>query len=380
MVRAIRSRLKDASRIVIKLGSLVVTTPEGAVDEDQLSHLAEQVVALTQAGKQVVLVTSGAIRAGRTRLDIHDRSLDLPARQAAAAVGQIELMWRYREIFGRFGQPIAQVLLTQLELSDFRRYLHLRNTLTTLLNEYHVVPVLNENDSVSAEGVQIGENDRLAAVVASKLEADLLLSLSDVPGYFDGDPNRDPSARLIPLVREITPEMERAAADTGGPAGRGGMRTKLESAELAMNAGVVMVIAHGREPNVITRIMAGEEIGTVFVPKPAKLRARKRWIAYAAVPMGKLVVDQGAAAALVEGGKSLLPVGVAEVEGSFEAGDMVSVVVEAEGEEREIARGLVNYGADDLRKIRRCRSKDIPKRLGHRDFDEAIHRDNLVVL
>lgn len=379
-MRAIRSRLKDASRIIIKLGSLVVTTPQGAVDEVQLSHLADQIVALTRAGKQVVVVTSGAIRSGRTSLGIHDQSMDLPARQAAAAVGQIELMWRYREIFGRFGQPIGQVLLTQLELSDFRRYLHLRNTLTTLLNEYHVVPVLNENDSVSAEGVQIGENDRLAAVVASKLEADLLLSLSDVAGYYDGDPNRDPGARLIPAVREITPEMEQAAADSAGPAGRGGMRTKLESAGLAMSAGVVMVVADGREPNVITRIMAGEDIGTIFLPRPAKLRSRKRWIAYAAVPMGKLIVDEGAAAALIEGGKSLLPVGVSQVEGEFEAGDMVSVVVQRNAEQREIARGLVNYRADDLRKIARCRSQDIPKRLGHRDFDEAIHRDNLVVL
>ena len=387
-MRAIRSRLNDASRIIIKLGSLVVTTAEGAVDEAHLTHLAGQVVELTRAGKQVVLVTSGAIRSGRSRLGISDGGLDLPARQAAAAVGQIELMWRYREIFGQFGQPIAQVLLTQVELSDFRRYLHLRNTLTTLLNEYRVVPVLNENDSVSVEGVQIGENDRLAAVVASKLEADLLLSLSDVPGYFDGDPHRDPKARLIPVVRDITPEMQQTAADTAGPSGRGGMRTKLEAAELAMNAGVVMVVAHGREPNVITRIMAGEEIGTVFVPKPSKMRARKRWIAYAAVPRGKLVVDEGAAEALVKGGKSLLPVGVCEVEGDFEAGDMVSVVARqggealqtAAGQEREIARGLANYGAGDLRKISGCRSKDILKRLGHRDFDEAIHRDNLVVL
>ena len=377
---ATRSQVKSASRIVIKLGSLVVTTPEGAVDEGQLVHLAEQVVGLTRTGRQVVLVTSGAIRSGRSHLGISDGRTDLPARQAAAAVGQIELMWRYREVFGRLNQPIAQVLLTQLELSDFRRYLHLRNTLTTLLNEYRVVPVLNENDSVSAEGVQIGENDRLAAVVASKLEADLLLSLSDVAGYFDGDPNRDPHARLIPEVREITTEMRKAAADSAGLAGRGGMRTKLEAAELAMNAGVVMVVAQGREPNVIARIMAGENIGTVFVPKSAKLRSRKRWIAYAAMPRGKLVVDEGAAEALAKEGRSLLPVGVAEVEGDFEAGDMVSVVTRKDGEEREIARGLVNYASGDLRKIRGCRSKDIPKQLGHRDFDEAIHRDNLVLL
>ncbi len=298
-----RARLKKATRIVIKLGSRVVTTTEGLVDEAQLDHLAQQVVELTRAGKEIVIITSGAIRAGRNELKLHDQSLDLPARQAAAAVGQIELMWRYREVFGRHQQSIAQVLLTQAELSDFRRYLHLRNTLTALICDYHVVPVLNENDSVSAEGVQIGENDRLAAVVASKLEADVLLSLSDVAGYCDGDPNRCPEAQLIPLVTEITPEMEARALDSAGPAGRGGMRTKLEAARLAMNAGVIMVIAHGREPNVIRRIIAGEDIGTIFVPKPAKMRSRKRWIAYAAVPMGTLIVDEGAAKAFVNARK-----------------------------------------------------------------------------
>lgn len=379
-MQSTRDQLKAASRLVIKLGSRVVTTDDGDVNEPRLSHLADQVVELTTAGRQVVLVTSGAIRAGRRRLGITDRRMDLPARQAAAAVGQIELMWRYREVFGRRGQPIAQVLLTQAELSDFRRYLHLRNTLSTLLGEYRVVPVLNENDSVSAEGVQIGENDRLAAVVASKLDADVLLSLSDVAGYYSGDPNRDATAKLIPTVRQITREMERAAADSSGLAGRGGMRTKIEAAKLAMAAGVVMVIADGREPDVIRRIMAGEEVGTIFVPGPEKLRSRKRWIAYAAVPRGRLVVDEGAARALIEGGKSLLPVGVAEVEGEFEAGDMVSVVTRTDGAAREIARGLVNYSSGDLRRIQRCRSEDIPKKLGHRDFDEAIHRDNLVLV
>jgi len=379
-VQSGRPELKAVSRVVIKLGSRVVTTDDGSVDTAQMTHLAEQIAELTRAGKEVVLVTSGAIRSGRKHLGIQDRSLDLPARQAAAAVGQIELMWRYREIFGLFGQPIAQVLLTQLELSDFQRYLHLRNTLSTLLREYKVVPVLNENDSVSATGVQIGENDRLAAVVSSKLDADLLLSLSDVSGYYDGDPNRDPKAALIPLVTEITPEMQRAASDSAGPAGRGGMRTKLEAAKVAMNAGVIMVIAHGREPNVIRRIMAGEEIGTVFLPRAAKLGSRKRWIGFARVPKGSLLVDEGAAKALLESGKSLLPVGVSEVDGEFDAGDMVAVVVAGPTGRREIARGLVNYRSEDLRKIRGCRSKDIPKMLGHRDFDEAIHRDNLVLV
>ena len=375
---AVRSQLKDASRIVIKLGSLVVTTAEGEVDVASLTQLAEQVCELTRAGKEVVLVTSGAIRSGRNQLGIRDRSLDLPARQAAAAVGQIELMWRYREIFGQFKQPIAQVLLTQAELSDFRRYLHLRNTLTTLLREYRAVPVLNENDSVSAEGVQIGENDRLAAGVASRLDADVLLSLSDVAGYYDGDPHHNRNARLIPVVTEITPEMEARAADSAGTAGRGGMRTKVESAKLAMNAGVIMVIAAGRERDVIRRIMAGEEVGTIFVPKAAKMPSRKRWIAHVRVPKGKLLVDAGAVMALLRDGKSLLPVGVVDVQGDFGPGDMVSVWGQGTDLAREVVRGLVNYSWEDLKKIKGAKSKDVEKLLGHRDFDEAVHRDNLV--
>jgi glutamate 5-kinase len=377
-VSAVRSQLKDASRIVIKLGSLVVTTAEGEVDVASLTQLAEQVCELTRAGKEVVLVTSGAIRSGRNQLGIRDRSLDLPARQAAAAVGQIELMWRYREIFGQFKQPIAQVLLTQAELSDFRRYLHLRNTLTTLLREYRGVPVLNENDSVSAEGVQIGENDRLAAGVASRLDADVLLSLSDVAGYYAGDPHHNRNARLIPVVTEITPEMEARAADSAGTAGRGGMRTKVESAKLAMNAGVIMVIAAGRERDVIRRIMAGEEVGTIFVPKAAKMPSRKRWIAHVRVPKGKLLVDAGAVMALLRDGKSLLPVGVVDVQGDFGPGDMVSVWGQGTDLAREVVRGLVNYSWEDLKKIKGAKSKDVEKLLGHRDFDEAVHRDNLV--
>jgi glutamate 5-kinase len=372
-----REALGRASRLVVKIGSTVITTPEGEVEEAVLLDLADQICRLVKEGKQVVIVTSGAIRAGRARLGLEGKHLALPDRQAAAAVGQIELIWRYRELFGRFGQRIAQVLITQAELSHRERYHHLRNTLNTLLNEHKVVPVLNENDPVSAEGVQIGENDRLAAVVASKLDADVLLSLSDVDGYYTADPTKDPSARLIPEVREITPEMERQAQDTAGLAGRGGMKAKIESAKLAMSAGVTLVIAHGKTPRIIERLLAGENLGTIFLPGPEKMRSRKRWIGYAARAAGKIFVDEGAKEALVSRGSSLLPVGITAVEGDFRSGDMVSVV---DDQKREIARGLANYGAADLRKIAGCRTREIEKRLGHRDFDEAIHRDNLVLL
>lgn len=371
-----RQALGAAKRLVIKIGSAVITHEGGQVDEPVLMHLAEQVVGLTRAGKQVVLVTSGAIRAGLDRLGIRRRVRDLPTRQAAAAVGQIELIWRYREVFGRLGQPIAQILLTQNEFSDFSRYLHLRNTLFALLGEHKVVPVLNENDPVSAEGVQIGENDRLAAVVASKIEADLLLSLSDVAGYYSGDP-RQPGAELISEVTEITPEMEAWARGSAGPAGRGGMRAKLDAAKLATAAGVTMVIAAGKEPHVISRILAGERVGTVFLPGPSRVRAKKRWIGWAGRPVGSVVVDEGAAQAICERGSSLLPVGVREVRGDFRPGDIVSVL---DPTCREIARGLVNFPAEDVRKIQGCHTSHISRRLGHRDFDEVIHRDNLVVL
>jgi glutamate 5-kinase len=372
-----REALRQAKRLVIKLGSTVVTRPSGEVDEENLAALAGQIVPLVREGREVVIVTSGAIRSGRARLGLSAREDSLPARQAAAAVGQIELMWRYREIFGRLDQPVAQILLTQAEFADFRRYLHLRNTLFHLLRDCRAIPVLNENDSVSVEGVQIGENDRLASVVAAKLDADALLALSDVPGFFSANPALDPAARLIEVITDITPEIEAAAQDSAGPVGRGGMRAKLEAARLAMTSGVTMVIASGREPDVIRRLLSGEPLGTLVVPRPAKLRSRKRWIGFAVRARGKLVVDDGACGALVERGSSLLPVGVCSVAGNFEQGDMVGVY---DSQGREIARGLVNYGAEDLRRILGCHTNQIRERLGRHDFDEVIHRDNLVLL
>lgn len=394
-----RQALREAKRIVVKLGTNVVTTAQGELNRPLLEGLAQEIVERRRAGKQILLITSGAVRTGLARLGLPGDTEDVPTRQAAASVGQIELIAAYREIFARLDQPVAQVLLIQADISDPRRYLHLRNTLSTLLAQA-ALPIINENDPVSIQGVAIGENDRLAALVAAKMDAELLLLLSDVDGLFTGDPRQDPTATLIESVTSITRDIERYARESsGGPStgsesplpgrqgpsraesrggfGRGGMVAKIQAAKAAMNAGVYMVIARGTAPGALTRILNGEAAGTLFVPRPGKLRSRKHRIGFAFTPKGRLVVDEGARKALLERGSSLLPVGIEHVAGQFRPGDVVSVV---DSNDTEIARGLVNYGADEVRKIRRCRTSEIEARLGYCAFDEVIHRDNLVLL
>jgi len=371
-----RQALRKARRIVVKLGTAVVTTAKGEINRSLLAALAQEIVERRRAGKQILLITSGAVRTGLARLRLADTTEDFPTRQAAASVGQIELIACYREIFADFDQPVAQVLLTQADISDPRRYLHLRNTLSTLLAQ-GALPVINENDPVSIQGVAIGENDRLAALVAAKVDADLLVLLSDVDGLFTGDPRTDPQAELIDTVTSITRDLERYARESTGGAGRGGMVAKLQAAKAAMNSGVYMVISRGTAPRPLTRILEGEVVGTLFVPRPGKLRSRKQRIGFAYTPKGRLVVDDGAKQALLERGSSLLAVGIEFVSGQFRQGDVVSVV---DSGDAEIARGLVNYGAEEVRKIRRCRTSEFEARLGYHPFDEVIHRDNLVLL
>jgi glutamate 5-kinase len=283
----------------------------------------------------------------------------------------------FREAMAAHGIPIAQVLVTQADIADSRRHLHLRNLLFGLLREHHAVPVLNENDPVSGRGLEIGENDRLAALIAARVDADLLVVLSDVEGFFTSDPRADPTATLIPEVTQITHEIARLARDTSTDAGTGGMQAKLEAARTAAKSGIFMIVAKGSMPDVLLRVASGEPVGTLFVPGPTRLRLRKRWIAFARRPAGFLVVDDGAARALVERGSSLLPVGVIEVGGDFRRGDTVSV---RDFAGKEIARGLVNFSADETRKIRRKKSPEVEGVLGSKQFEEVIHRDNLVVL
>jgi glutamate 5-kinase len=287
-------------------------------------------------------------------------------------------MWQYEAAFKRHGVAVGQVLLTAQDISDRARYLNARNTLLALLR-FAVLPVVNENDTVAVEEIKVGDNDNLSAFVASLIDADLLVLLTDVDGLYTGDPARDPAARKLDTVDAVNDAIEALVWKRPGAGGSvGGMATKLQAAQKAAAAGVAMVIGSGREEGVLTRIVAGETVGTYFPPKADRLTARKRWIAFAVPPQGRLTVDAGAVVALTRRGKSLLPSGLVGVDGEFAAGDLVAVAGEPDG--REFARGLVNFEAEELRRIKGAKTQEIEARLGYRSFDEVIHRDNLVIL
>lgn len=373
---AARRQLGRVRRLVVKVGSGLVTNAATGADIDRIEALAAEVAAVRE-GRQVVLVSSGAIVTGVARLGLGRRPRSIPEKQAAAAVGQSALMWQYDVAFKRHGLPIGQVLLTAQDLSDRPRYLNARNTLTTMLR-LGVLPVVNENDTVAVEEIKVGDNDNLSAHVAALIDADLLVLLTDVDGLYTANPADDPAARKLDTVDAITDEIRRLVWGRGGALSVGGMATKLEAAQKATASGVPMVIASGAEKRVLARVLAGEPIGTYFAPKADKLGARKRWIAFAVPPAGRLVVDQGARRALAEEGKSLLPSGLVGVEGDFAAGDVVAVVDAGDG--REFARGLVNFDAAEVGRIRGAKTREIEGRLGYRSFDEVIHRDNLVIV
>jgi len=374
-----RGELAAATRIVVKIGSNLVATPEGEFNRELLAGICAEIAGLNRQGCEVLFVTSGAVRLGLAQMGLlHGAKPDLSTRQAAAAVGQVELMACYRALFHQQGCIVGQVLLTGDDIADRRRYLHIRNTLLPLLHQYRVIPVINENDSVSVEGVQIGENDRLAALIAGKVQCDLLIILSDVEGLYTADPTLQPDAELIHEVREITPTLERMAGGSTSGVGRGGMRSKVNAAKIATRLGAHTLIALGRTPQVITRVLQGEAIGTLFLARSTeRVGARKQWLGFAAAPHGALLVDTGAADALVVRGSSLLPIGVREVRGAFSAGDVVAVLG---ADEREIARGLVNYTAEEMRQIAGKHTAQIEHILGYHPYDEAIHRDNLTLL
>jgi len=285
-------------------------------------------------------------------------------------------MWRYEQAFESHGIRVGQVLLTGEDISDRSRYLNARNTLLALLG-FGVLPIVNENDTVAVEEIKVGDNDNLAALVAHLIDADLLVLLTDVDGLYSGDPRRDPTARRLETVETITEDIQRLVFDEAGRVSVGGMGTKLEAAQKANASGIPMVIASGLEDGALARVLRGEPIGTYFRPRDDRLAARKRWIAFAAPPQGRLVVDAGARKALTERGKSLLPSGLVEVEGNFAAGAVVAL---AELAGQEFARGLANYDAAELRLIRGTKTAEIEKALGYKGCDEVIHRDNLVVL
>ncbi|HUW63823.1 MAG TPA: glutamate 5-kinase [Spirochaetia bacterium] len=368
--------LAEIKRVVVKVGSSSITGAGGEPDSGRLEALVGQVASLKRDGREVLLVSSGAISAGMGRLGICTRPSTMPEKQACAAVGQGIIMHTYEKLFSGHGMIAGQVLLTRGDLADRSRFLNARNTLNTLLH-LNVVPVINENDTVAVEEINFGENDFLSALVAGLVDADLLCLLTDIDGLYTADPRVVPEARLIPTVTSITPELELLAGGPGTSRGSGGMASKLAAARVAMQCGTAVVVAHSRERDVLPRLLAGEELGTYFCPFDTRLEHRKRWIAHGAPVAGRVDVDKGAALALVRGGKSLLPSGVLGVEGCFEAGNTVGIFA-ADG--REVARGIVNFSSGELSLIRGRQTGEIEGLLGHKDYDEVVHRNNMVLM
>ncbi|MBA2408595.1 MAG: glutamate 5-kinase [Gammaproteobacteria bacterium] len=371
-----RKQLADAPRWVIKIGSSLITDDGRGLNLAAIHSWSEQIAGLRQAGKDIVLVSSGAVAEGMSRLRWRRRPRALHQLQAAAAVGQMGLVQAYESHFQSHGIHSAQVLLTREDLADRRRYINARTTLRTLLS-LHVIPVVNENDTVATDEIRFGDNDTLAALVTNLVEAQMLIILTDQQGLYDRDPRTDPNAKLIDTAQATDPSLEAYAGPSATDIGRGGMVTKLYAARRAARSGAASVIACGREPRVLERLAGGETLGTLLLPSREPLAARKQWIANQLEVRGALVLDEGAARVLRERGSSLLPIGVAEVRGAFIRGDMVACI-DARG--AEIARGLVNYDADDARRIMQKPSHYIQSALGYVAEPELIHRDNLVLV
>jgi glutamate 5-kinase len=369
-------RLRDATRLVVKVGSSLVTNAGAGLALDAIANWARQIAALRALGREVVLVSSGAIAEGMKRLGWASRPGSMHELQAAAAVGQMGLAQAYESSFRSHGLQTAQVLLTHADLADRERYLNARSTLRTLL-ELGVVPVINENDTVVTDEIRVGDNDTLASLVANLIDADALVILTDQGGLYTADPRKDSAAALVHEARAGDPQLEAMAGGAGSAIGRGGMITKVLAAQRAARSGAHTVIASGREPDVLVRLGRGEAIGTLLVADTPPLAARKQWLAGHAQLSGRLHLDAGAARAVAAGGKSLLPVGVKSVEGDFARGALVGCVGP---DGREIARGLVNYGAAESRRIVGRPSSEIESILGYVDEPELIHRDNLVVV
>ena len=371
-----RSQLQAAHRIVVKVGTSTLTHPNGKLNFSRIEGLVRELADAVNSGKQILLVSSGAVGAGMDRLGWREKPKTMPEKQAAAAVGQGILMHTYEKLFGEYGQIVAQVLLTREDSVNRRRYTNSRNTLLKLL-EIGVIPIINENDAVSIDELKIGDNDTLSASVAAIVDADVLIILSDVAGVYSANPQTDPTARLLPEIGDVTPEIEAMCGGAGTMRGTGGMLTKMAAARMAMNSGIVMVIASGSQDGVVQSVLTGKPIGTLFPPRQNRLQFRKRWLAFGARIKGRLTVDKGCAQALLSNGSSLLAAGIKAVEGNFGQGSTVSILNQ---EGWEIARGLANYNTEDARKIMGVHTHEITKILGHKPYDEVVHRDNMVLL
>ncbi|MDA8085728.1 MAG: glutamate 5-kinase [Nitrospiraceae bacterium] len=363
-------------RLIVKIGSNILSAREGGLDEGRMRSLAADICLVSGEGNEVVVVSSGAIAAGVGKLGLKKKPSDIRLKQAAAAVGQTQLMWLYEKLFREKDKKVAQILLTRDVFTDRVRYINARNTIFTLIG-LGVIPVINENDTVSMDEIRFGDNDQLAALVASLLEADRLVILSDVEGLFTADPRHDHQSKLIPVVSGITAEIEKLAGGAGSPVGTGGMYSKVMAAKKAMSAGITVNIINGKKKGLLPELIHGRPCGTEFRPGNGKLPARKGWIAYGLKAKGRLVIDEGAKEAILTRGKSLLPSGITQVEGIFDRGDPV-YLVSLSGQ--RLAKGLSNYSSGEIERIKGRRSSEISATLGYTYSDEVVHRDNLVVV
>jgi glutamate 5-kinase len=373
--RAERQSARRARRVVVKVGSSTLTR-DGELRRRVFGNLARQISGLADAGKQVVLVSSGAIAFGSHELGWKHPGRSIPEKQAAAAVGQIGLLELYRKRFAKHERKVAQVLLTRSGLQDRERFLNARHTLLQLL-KLGVLPIVNENDTVATEEIRFGDNDDLSATIVNLIGADLLIILTDVDGFYEHKPRKgEPKPKLIDVVEKITPEIEQAAEGSASEYGRGGMITKVRAAQTAALSGAATVLCNGQDRDALTKVCSGETIGTLFLPAE-RLNSRKHWLAFTARTRGELVLDAGAARALCERGKSLLPAGIVAVRGKFQVGDSVACI---DHKGREIARGLAAYGADEVVRIQGAATQQIARVLGYSNGSAVIHRDDLVLL
>jgi glutamate 5-kinase len=366
-------------RIIAKLGTALLTNGSDNLDKEVMSRLVAQLAKLHGEGREVIIVSSGAMAAGRNKLELNKRVRDIPFKQVLASVGQHRLVSLYEQLFADNNITVAQALLARVDLLDRAGYLNARNTLLALL-ELKVICIVNENDVVAVDEIQeavFGDNDNLSAMVANLVDADLLLILTDIGGLYTADPHRHPDAKLIPEVKTIDAKIERLAADTPSQVGTGGMTAKVEAARLATSSGVTVVIADGREPDVILRVARGEALGTRFLPSASRLESRQRWMLSGLSTKGKLVVDSGAATALKDQKRSLLAAGIKEVEGEFKRGDIVNIY---DPEGGRLACGIANYSSKDIALIKGAHSEKITTLLGYDYGSEVVHRNNLVVV
>ncbi|MDP0492771.1 MAG: glutamate 5-kinase [Fusobacterium sp. JB021] len=364
--------LKNVKRVVIKIGTSTLTHENGYLNINKIEKLVRNISHIQNLGYEVIVVSSGAVGAGMGRLNLKERPKTIPEKQAIAAVGQVALIHLYQKLFFEYNKNIAQLLLTGEDLGDRQRFLNARNACFELISK-NIIPIINENDSVLTEEIKIGDNDTLSALVSSLIDADLLIILSDIDGLYTADPRKDPEAKLISTVEEVTPEIKDMGKGAGSSLGTGGMATKIRAAEITVSKGINMLIANGENPSIIVDVLEGKEVGTLFLANNKTENSKKHWIKYNSSKHGKIVVDKGAEEA-IKVGKSLLPKGIVRVEGDFIKGEVIAIY---SVDKKEIGKGIVNYSSSEINLIKGRHSKDIEKILKYQEYSEVIHSNNI---